>query len=528
MRKFLLLPCIMSSISLFSQNVGIGTTTPDANAILDLGFGTKGLLLPRVTDASMNAMPSPVSGMLLYNANLGRSYMYVGSWKKVMLEGDPFSLPYSGVGNTTSILFSVTQNGLGPAATAIFGNNSQNGRGVFGYSDSGEGISGGSNTGTGGSFSSISGRAITGTGDVWLNRSNGKTMIGNLSSANMQLHIFHASDTALLQLDNNTALANGTNVGAYFKNGSWFTGAIKTIGTGTNVARMGFYTFAATDQNGLLERMTILDNGNVGIGTNNPTTKLEVGGTVKITGGSPGSGKVLTSDASGNASWQTPDVSSGYQHLVEISVIGTSNWVVPAGVTSVLVEAWGDGGDGTTSTANLLLGGGGGGAGYCKSIIQVTPGSTITVLRVSGDGSSGGKTRVTYTGDYMEAQNGDNGNAGGGGRGGTVIRGGTGFSLNWYAAKGNSGDDNYQHSIETETGSKQIFYHGGKGGDCYNGKGGKGDVWRVLSGQPIANGFDMGAVGFPSGWGAGGGATTGYTTGNLSSVGQSGGVLIYY
>lgn len=48
MRKFLLLPCIMSSISLFSQNVGIGTTTPDANAILDLGFGTKGLLLPRV------------------------------------------------------------------------------------------------------------------------------------------------------------------------------------------------------------------------------------------------------------------------------------------------------------------------------------------------------------------------------------------------------------------------------------------------------------------------------------------------
>ncbi|MDP2815593.1 MAG: hypothetical protein Q8O19_02810, partial [Rectinemataceae bacterium] len=43
--------------------------------------------------------------------------------------------------------------------------------------------------------------------------------------------------------------------------------------------------------------------GNVGIGTYTPTAKLEVAGQVKITGGSPGAGKVLTSDASGLASW---------------------------------------------------------------------------------------------------------------------------------------------------------------------------------------------------------------------------------
>jgi hypothetical protein len=52
------------------------------------------------------------------------------------------------------------------------------------------------------------------------------------------------------------------------------------------------------------DRMTILNNGNVGIGSPAPTTKLEVAGQVKITGGTPGTGKVLTSDATGLASWQ--------------------------------------------------------------------------------------------------------------------------------------------------------------------------------------------------------------------------------
>lgn len=50
--------------------------------------------------------------------------------------------------------------------------------------------------------------------------------------------------------------------------------------------------------------VTVLDNGNVGIGVEKPTQKLEVTGKVKITDGTQGRGKVLTSDANGNASWQ--------------------------------------------------------------------------------------------------------------------------------------------------------------------------------------------------------------------------------
>ena len=44
--------------------------------------------------------------------------------------------------------------------------------------------------------------------------------------------------------------------------------------------------------------------GNVGIGTTTPSTKLEIDGQIKITGGSPSANKVLTSDADGLATWE--------------------------------------------------------------------------------------------------------------------------------------------------------------------------------------------------------------------------------
>ena len=74
------------------------------------------------------------------------------------------------------------------------------------------------------------------------------------------------------------------------------------------------------DSENATELMRLTNDGNVGIGTSSPGAKLEVNGQIKITGGSPGTGKVLTSNASGLASWETPSGSG-------IGGSGTDNYL---------------------------------------------------------------------------------------------------------------------------------------------------------------------------------------------------------
>ncbi len=65
--------------------VGIGTTTPDNSAILELNSTTQGLLLPRMTTNQRNAIVSPAEGLLIYNLDSGCFQFYTGtSWSSCL------------------------------------------------------------------------------------------------------------------------------------------------------------------------------------------------------------------------------------------------------------------------------------------------------------------------------------------------------------------------------------------------------------------------------------------------------------
>jgi len=65
-------------------SVGIGTTSPNASALLDVTSTTQGLLPPRMTTTQRNAISSPAAGLMIYNTTTNKLNFYNGSaWEAV-------------------------------------------------------------------------------------------------------------------------------------------------------------------------------------------------------------------------------------------------------------------------------------------------------------------------------------------------------------------------------------------------------------------------------------------------------------
>lgn len=131
-------------------------------------------------------------------------------------------------------------------------------------------------------------------------RSTGEIGIG-VAAPEAQLHIYRPG--------------NATNV---VIGGSPSSNAHTALVLETSADQSGYSSIQSVSQAGQLWGDLALNSagGNVGVGTTTPTAKLHVNGSLKINDGTEAAGRVLTSDASGNATWQTPSsgggVSMGY------------------------------------------------------------------------------------------------------------------------------------------------------------------------------------------------------------------------
>ena len=94
---------------------------------------------------------------------------------------------------------------------------------------------------------------------------------------------------SLLTLRNSNPLNTGITSSIFFGGSNYTTGIIQTVGNSTSNARMSFFTgysFSGGPVN-LQERLTIANNGNVGVKNSDPQATLDVGGSIRFSGANP-------------------------------------------------------------------------------------------------------------------------------------------------------------------------------------------------------------------------------------------------
>jgi Chaperone of endosialidase/Head domain of trimeric autotransporter adhesin len=74
------------------NNVGIGTTTPNPNAVLEIKSNTKGLLMPRLSTTARNTMGNVPKGMLVFDSSYNSFYYHDGGRWRPIADNNPDSL----------------------------------------------------------------------------------------------------------------------------------------------------------------------------------------------------------------------------------------------------------------------------------------------------------------------------------------------------------------------------------------------------------------------------------------------------
>jgi hypothetical protein len=62
-----------------TDNIGIGTGTPNSKALIDMTSTTKGFLPPRMTTTQRELISSPPAGLIIFNQTTSKHEGYTGT-----------------------------------------------------------------------------------------------------------------------------------------------------------------------------------------------------------------------------------------------------------------------------------------------------------------------------------------------------------------------------------------------------------------------------------------------------------------